>query len=266
VSRPTQKDAAEQFERNVTDHVMTVLHDDGLYRHLRFRKPGTGFYGFDLITWPGSLVVHGDTGSYTFSRITDMFEFFHRASGWNHGSINPHYWAEKTPDCGRSVRTYSEDVLRAGLEAHLTEWAKIYPDLLTEYQEAKARYDALSYVQRYADKSLSPVEPKSPDEIRKLIDEYDVDSELNYEDGARRLLSELEAANVVSDTWEWNLSDWDYPYLWCCNAIQWGIDVYAQTKAASWRRRLTTGAGLAVALVLSTLILAGVVALGWWLL
>lgn len=69
---------------------MTILKEDGVYRHLQFRKPGSSFYHFELITFPGYLVITGDMGSYTFSRVHDMFEFFS-----SNGYINSGYWAEK---------------------------------------------------------------------------------------------------------------------------------------------------------------------------
>ena len=58
-----------RFLPDVAEHKLTVLHDEGLYRHLRFQKPGTGFYWFDLITWPGNLAFKGDMGGFMFARI-----------------------------------------------------------------------------------------------------------------------------------------------------------------------------------------------------
>lgn len=53
-----------------------MLHEDGIYRHIRFRQPGTMCMHFDLITWPGYLCYTGDMGTYVFTRLADMFEFF----------------------------------------------------------------------------------------------------------------------------------------------------------------------------------------------
>ena len=40
---------AERFKRETAGHQMTVLHDDGLYRHLRFMNPEFGSISrFDL--------------------------------------------------------------------------------------------------------------------------------------------------------------------------------------------------------------------------
>ncbi|EOJ9897976.1 hypothetical protein ACJ5MI_004704 [Escherichia coli] len=72
-------------------HRLEILRDDGVYRHLRMQQPGTSFYYYDIITWPGYLTVTGDMGTWTFSRCLDMFDFF---PAWT-GEINTHYWMEK---------------------------------------------------------------------------------------------------------------------------------------------------------------------------
>src|SRR5580692_6155935 len=92
-------DVAECFQRDTANHEMTVLHDDGLYRHLRFmqvitdeltgKQSRSSFYWFDLVTWPGNLVINGDMETFAFARSDDMFGFFRG------DRINPGYWAEK---------------------------------------------------------------------------------------------------------------------------------------------------------------------------
>ena len=76
----------ERMLSATADHKLTILHNDGLYRHIRFKNPKSIFYWFDLITWPGVLVFKGDMGCYVFSRLDDMFEFF------TGPTINPGYW------------------------------------------------------------------------------------------------------------------------------------------------------------------------------
>jgi hypothetical protein len=88
-----EDDVKIRFDQVVTEHEMTVLQDDGgVYRHLRFRHPGTVIYSFNLITWPGHLAIAGDCGAFMFARTHDMFEFFEASTN---GAINPHYWSEK---------------------------------------------------------------------------------------------------------------------------------------------------------------------------
>lgn len=40
----------DRFLKDAENHKMTVVRDDGVYRHLRFMKPETTSYWFDLIT------------------------------------------------------------------------------------------------------------------------------------------------------------------------------------------------------------------------
>ena len=99
----------KRFLDNVAHHDMTILRNDGVDRHLRFRKPGTIIYGFDLITWPGHLCITGDCGTYVFSRVDDMFCFFRMSiNDFNHHkdravNINPGYWGEKLLSVGRNA-------------------------------------------------------------------------------------------------------------------------------------------------------------------
>ena len=86
------RDVQTCFLSDVVEHRMKVHMDNGVYRHLEFSKPGTNCYRFDITTWPGYLCVTGDMGTWTFSRLRDMFEFF--GGAFEHG-INTGYWSEK---------------------------------------------------------------------------------------------------------------------------------------------------------------------------
>lgn len=89
----------ERFLKDVANHKMEILKDDGLYRHVRFKRPNTGVFHFDLITWPGHLAISGDMGDYTFSRLVDMFNFFGTPNG--ELGINCGYWCEKIKSISR---------------------------------------------------------------------------------------------------------------------------------------------------------------------
>ena len=84
---------ADRFLRDIAQHQMTILRDDGVYRHLRFQVPGTPHRQFDLVTWPGYLAYTGDMGAYVFTRVHDMFKFFRREL--QSYDMDMHYWAEK---------------------------------------------------------------------------------------------------------------------------------------------------------------------------
>lgn len=89
-------------QENVAGHQLTVLHDDGLYKHLRMAESGTRMWSWEMVTWPGHLATSGDIGDgYTFSRELDMIGFFKLAGRkeayYSDGapSIDFRYWAEK---------------------------------------------------------------------------------------------------------------------------------------------------------------------------
>lgn len=205
-TRTRPPDSPEESERRHFDactreHEMTVLRDDGVYRHLRFQKPGSWIYGYDLITWPGHLAISGDIGCYVFSRIEDMFDFFvDRGYG-----INPHYWGEKlrAPRGEDRAKRYSHDVLCD----HLRGWARvfaededIYPDLLV---------GALD---------------------REFLDDPWGEWHTDSHDSARRLLNaiehEMDLADVFAHAWEWDLREWEGGFLFCLWAIVRGIETY----------------------------------------
>lgn len=196
-----------RFLRETADHVMTIAHDDGLYRHLKFRHTGkcySGYYWFDLITVPGALIFQGDGDSYVFSRMPDMFEFFRSPVG----QINPHYWGEKLTSRRRDeAKSYDEDLFRQQVSEAVAE-AMESGDL-----------------------------PGLADAVRRDVFE---DGEIHYEQGARQALEDfkfyLDESDrydynkrpdfVFVDTYEWDLKTWDWWFLWACHAIVWGIAKY----------------------------------------
>lgn len=140
--RNPEEHALKMFQIDTADHTMEVALDQGVYRHLRFRKPGTGLYWYDIITTPGQLTFRGDMGTYVFARTEDMFTFF-EGSG---GRINAHYWAEKVQaqDVNSPAVEYSRDVFvehvmeefwssRENLKDAADVWREIREDLLDEY-------------------------------------------------------------------------------------------------------------------------------------
>jgi len=87
------EDVKARFLRDVADHEVKILKDDGVYRHIKFSRQNSMTYCFDLITWPGHLAITGDMGDYIFSRIEDMFDFFGTRDG--ELNINIGYWCQK---------------------------------------------------------------------------------------------------------------------------------------------------------------------------
>lgn len=191
--------ARERFERDTAEHEMTVRLDNGLYRHLRFQKPGSWTYGFDIVTWPGYLAIVGDAGDYLFARTADMFEFF-EGDGER---INPDYWGEKLQGPGHDTeRRYSEEKFRR----RVVEWFEDVSEDMSAHESAALR-DAVN---------------------EQILNDYDA---ARTESEAHRALRDFEHdGQVIYDSWEWDLRDFDPRFLWCCWAIAWGIAQYRAAK------------------------------------
>jgi hypothetical protein len=189
------------FAENTAGMHMRVLRDDGLYRHLRFRRPEHGFNWFEIITWPHGLTFNGDHGCWSFSRIEDMFEFFTHGLGYE-VKINPSYWAEKLLACDRST-------------GDATQFdAEYFQQCLVESIDG---YD---------------IEERPEGFKESLIEELDdVLSGLDSEDEVRRAADDFEYEGFTfSDIWEIDGQRYTFRYLYCLYATVWAIQQYKQLK------------------------------------
>lgn len=248
-------DAGQRFTAETASHTMTVLHDDGLYRHLRFRAADHGFTAWDLITWPGTLTIQGAHGTYTFSRETDMFGFFRSSNG-----VNVDYWAEKTPGGRDSVKTFAADAMPRLLVETYREFGTYQSELEAAYVRCLAEYEATPARQRFPYNLKGPRQPVKPPtvaELRQQVHDAHEDGELGYEDGVRRLLRDWDAAGVTSDSWEWDLREYDYHFVWSCHAIHWGIGRYNAEKKGEPAAVEQAGSAPAAAAGVKTLVPAG---------
>jgi hypothetical protein len=238
-----QTDIAKRFAGDTAGHRMVVLHDDGLYRHIRFQhhvlsndaeyRRGHSIYWFDIIAWPGNLTINGDCGTFTFARELDMFEFFRGGSRWG---INPQYWAEKlrAPN-PEGAKRYSEDEFRKQVAEEVAEAEASYPGLAdaienqfygvyaewnTEYEDGATR--ALEDFKFVPEGALCK-ECSEDGEPVVLVRERPYSDTLTCPH--KWCGTKLEPFRFT-DTWEWDLTDWDWQYLWCCHAIQYGIAMY----------------------------------------
>ena len=191
--------ARQRFLSDTTNHQMTVLRDDGLYRHLRFQVPGDWAYRYDLITWPGFLAVTGDMGEYLFTRIDDMFSFFGAEQ-----SINPDYWSEKLAGKGTSDQAHVFTV--PAFQAVVLDWYRFYAEDL-EPAEASALRAAIDN-ELLAD----DIAPSNSHEGYQLLDSF------NY------------GEHHITDCWEYNMTEFDSRFLWCCWGIVAGIKQYRENK------------------------------------
>lgn len=188
----TQPTVEERFRADIAQHEMTVLHNDGVYRHLRFKRPDTFMYHFDVVTWPGYLTITGDMDTFTFARLEDMFEFFRSGTG-----INPGYWGEKVK--AGAYKRYDEDYAHQASVEHLDEWA--------EHEE-----------------------PEAAAYKRQLLQELIAGSEGQGESDFRYGLSRI--GEPYGDWWwEADLHPHTFQFLWCCWAIRHAVTAFAEVAS-----------------------------------
>lgn len=191
-----------RFLADTVSHKLTVIRDEGLYRHLQFRKPGTTVYGFDIVTWPHWLCYTGDMGSYTFTRIEDMFEFFRRAPKGSSEpiQINSGYWGEKVVAADRNgaVREFSGEKFAAHL-MHQLDSQSASDDL----REAVAE-------------QLLPSICGSESDAIQAAEQFQFDGKV-----------------IFHDLWDQDFQAPSYRFLWCCYALAWGIREYDEGKTGT---------------------------------
>lgn len=83
-------DVASCFVRDAASHQMTALHDDGLYRDLRFTNPDSTLYWYEITTTPGQLVFSGDgADSFVFRLAADALMAVLDYAYWLEPDKNP---------------------------------------------------------------------------------------------------------------------------------------------------------------------------------
>lgn len=208
----------QSFLRAVANHQMTIARDDAEFRHLQFRRPDSTAYSFSITTFPGYLVMTGDMGAWTFSRLRDMFEFFRkRPDDRDQLCINPDYWAGKlvASDCnGRVVcgaEEYDSDLFRR----------EIYRRAVGLCREAKEQG-----VDRDGRKDLI-------EQLKDVLEFVDDESSAFNSAGAFEFHHPaLRRPLRLDDFWEVDCNSWRGHYIWACYAIVWAIQQYDAAKTA----------------------------------
>jgi len=199
----------ERFLKDIANHKMTIIRDNGVNRHVRFKNPGSGSMYFDLITWPGHLCYTGDMGTFVFQRLEDMFQFFR--TDRRHFKkdqmlfINTGYWAEKciAVDSVDGIRKYSPDLFKE----EISEWLK---------ETLEEREECFGF-----------------DENKRQLSNAVEDEILSCAEGGEHFA--LEAADAfeflwngdendkiyISDLWEYTFTVKSFRFIWCCYALAW---------------------------------------------
>lgn len=218
----------ERFLKDAAAHQMEVLRDDGVNRHLRFKNPESNAYWFDIITWPGTLCVDGDMGTFVFRRLHDMFVFFRtdqehydRTGRADKLAINPSYWDEKlrAPN-PRDAQEYSADAFRQHVKEAFDSWVEVsQPD---EEDSTLAERDEFHDAKNALWKALE-------NEVLPIAD----DGDIRAYDAAREFRCDEAPGFNMEDCWEWDCREFKFDFLWNCYAIAWGIKAYDKAKQAA---------------------------------
>jgi hypothetical protein len=207
----TEGDALNRFTKETVEHTMTVLHDEGLYKHLLFAKPGSSFYHYALITWPDYLTITGDSGTWTFRCNQDMLAFF-RAD--RPDRINASFWAEKlqTGDSTGAGKAYDETLYRRAVMEHLSEWLSRQANRDLTAAQAQDLYGSVWT------NLLDSTEWDYPGAFHETARDRTADYRHQVIDGGPEF--------GFTDSSEWDLLGYSMFFLWCCYAIQAGIHQY----------------------------------------
>ena len=203
------KEVEARFFDVVKDHKLTIIRSSENSRHLEFRKPGTGCYGFDIITWPWHLCITGYWGAFLFRRLEDMFDFFRMndqikrfsTKNGNKLYINKVYWHKKVLAESRNggCKKYSEEVFRSEIKRWFDDWAEDQPNDL-----------AMEVWSKIEDEVLTRCE--------------------NRYDAMAAALSFRHENFDFDDFWTVDLEEYTNSFVWCLYAIVWGISVYDEIR------------------------------------
>lgn len=197
---------ADQFKRDIDRHEMIVIRDDGVNRHIRFKRPGTMCMHFDLLTWPGYLCYTGDMGTYVFRRLEDMLQFFRRPIGSPPFRIDLRYYAEKVEASDKydGIEKFSADVFKANV--------KDFFDQATDGDDDWTDARKAELWERIESDVLGGV--------------YD-----DGEHGAWANLRDFEHDGFTFGDWDLRCNEYSHRFLWCCHALEWAIATYDAAKA-----------------------------------
>ena len=202
----------EIFLNDVEAHRLEILVDDGLRRHLKFRRPETYSMGFDIITWPGYLCYCGDMGTYVFSRIADMFEFFRTDRKQPRPGktlcINRQYWAEKVQAADKSdgIEEFDADLFRSVVVERHREWVRDCGDRYAVGDRIDLRQELRSQVLCESDNGEQAA-------VRAAMDFYHRQTKFS-----------------MDDFYDHRMRRYTQRFTWCCYALAWGILQYDESK------------------------------------
>jgi hypothetical protein len=235
---------AARFASDTASHQMTVLHDEGLYRHLKFMNPEHGSIGsFQLITWPYNLVVKaGWTFHFDIDATEDMFDLFRRTALT--GRINPGYWSEKVRAGRDEVEGYDPDLLKWEIASTIAQWMRDDLDIRVDKRAKELGFTPKEIqtrpgIRKELARQVRAEWRNANRQLREAVEGHFfsdmADYNIEYEAEAHRALYDFsyrpdgdtgEYPHYFADWHEWPLKGYTPGFLHCCHAIRHGIDLY----------------------------------------
>jgi hypothetical protein len=223
----TREVTEERFLKDVANHRMEIILDNGVHRHIRMKKPNSFDMFFNIVTFPHYLVYSGDMGCYVFSRVDDMFEFFR--TGLRDPSrlqINEGYWAEKleATDKPDGHKAFSSDRFKQ----YVNEWLDRY-----DFEDKLTRDDVLDGDETDEEKTALILAAK--ESLREQLKDYVLDYADDGETRARDALCDFEfdGRRAFQDSWEANFDEYTHRFIWCLYAIVFTIREYDRARACA---------------------------------
>jgi hypothetical protein len=214
----------ERFLQDVEKHQLTILQDDGVYRHLKLSNPDSSAQHFNITTWPNYLCISGDMGCFVFSRLTDMFNFF-RADELG---VNARYWRGKLEAPRHddpSVIAFDDTAAENDVKAALNQWVKdTQEDIDDENREEK--------------------EQLIEDVTEKVKDELLGRDEIGFYHNMRDWDAEETTFDICEALCDHDHKKHKYHFIWCCYAIVWAIQQYDKS---AYKPSLQLGENLGIA-------------------
>ncbi len=212
------------FLGDIKRHKLTILRDDGLYRHIRMARPGSGYESFDIITWPGYLCYTGDMGTYVFTRIADMFDFFRpdgRAPLRILDGIDRRYWAEKVEGLDKH-----DGITEFDSEKFILEVKRRRVELIRERGRDLDKEQRRELWDGITDEVIDQIERHQSESMAcHYVNEFQfIKSYSGYRPSPGDFFS--------LDTCEWpSCNSYTFRFTWCCYALRWAIAHYDIAKA-----------------------------------
>lgn len=195
----------QRFARDIETHAMEIRHDDGLYRHIVFKRPNTVCMMFSLTTTPGRLIYAGDIGVFVFERLPDMFAFFRSDKADREPNFG--YWHQKLVAVDRDGSMQHDSCrFRENLETYLSD-----DDLTEEDRDA---------VREFISEVVDEFEESGPDAAYRSVSDFSLD----HGPKNRR--------QFFQDFFEHSDRIYTLRYEWACHAIQWGIRHYDEFQTS----------------------------------